>query len=178
MKPHRTKTPRDNGAGRGVLILMLPLVMALSPLIAGGAQNVAGLGSKAPSSSADALMLVREWDPKIGSLIGWLPIHSAEIQLELLPKQPAPHFALDEVVHLIWVKRPPLDSPAVQLEVSPSPRTFEGESWLPVKRTANLVRIGKSLYLIRRLTLNGSARQRPGKKLDATRDVASNEPAH
>ena len=178
MKHHRAKTPGDNGTGRRVLILMLPLVLAVSSLIAVGAQNMTGLGRETPPARVDTLMLVREWDPKIGSLIGWLPVHSAEIQLQLLPEQSAPHFALDEVVHLVWLKRTPHDSPSAQVEVSPSARVFEGESWVPVKRDANVVRIGKRLYLIRGLTLGGPVRQRSAKNVDATRDVASNGSPH
>jgi len=131
--------------------------------------------SKNSSGSASTLMLVREWNADNGILTGWLPTHYAAIQLELLSKASTPQFELDEAVYLVWPRMRNHESEDVHLRVSPPTRSFEGESWLPVRRDPNLVRIGKSLYLVRGIILNGAKWRFASKSSTAGREPATEE---
>jgi len=124
-----------------------------------------------PGSSfeaADTLMLVREWDADTGMLTGWLPGHSAAIRLQLLDPKRTPHFQPDEAVYLVWPRMPKETQPNKDVRVDPAPRVFEGELWLPVKRDANLVRINKTLYMVRGIILNGGKWRQSAKASTAT----------
>jgi hypothetical protein len=121
-------------------------------------------------------MLVREWDAASGSLIGWLPNHSAAIQLELLDKSRTPHFAPDQVVYIRWPRRPHFDPKTGQILIAPTPRTFEGQAWLPVKRDPNVVQIGKGVYLIRRFILGESKWRLPLRRSAASGSLDSSKP--
>lgn len=101
------------------------------------------------------LMFVREWDPKTGELVGWLPIHRAAIRLVLVESR-TPTLALNDTVKIQWLPRSDLDPTTGQVIVSPKPRTFEGERWLPVKRDSNVVRVAKRLFLIQSIILGES----------------------
>jgi hypothetical protein len=101
------------------------------------------------------LMLVREWDPKTGDLVGWLPVHRAAIRLTSLDTTQL-NFDLNEAVTIRWIPRPKAYSNTGELRVSPEPRVFEGEGWLPVKRDSNVVRVAKHLFLIREIFLGDS----------------------
>ena len=152
------------------------LAVAVLPLVTRGEQAPSGPAEDL-SGTTETLMLVREWDSEKGILTGWMPIHYAAIQLELLSKTMSPHFEPDEAVYLIWPRMRNRDSQETHLRVSPAPRTFEGESWLPVKRDPNLVRIGKSLYLVRGIILNGSKWRQPSRPSVAARASAKDTPS-
>ena len=155
--------------------LFLLLVIAVLPLYLVGAQTPGKEVGKA-AGSADTLMLVREWDADKGLLIGWLPTHFAAIQLQLLGKASIPQFEVDQAVYLTWPRMRDHESEDVHLRVSPAIREFEGQTWLPVKRDPNLVRIGKSLYLVRGIVLNGAKWRFPAKRSMAERNTAANGP--
>lgn len=109
-----------------------------------------------PSDDNSTLMLVRAWDADTGLLTGWLPVHSLAIQLELIgDRRPAPHFEPEEAVQMTWPRTRKNPSGEAHVGIAPMPRVFEGESWLPVNRDANLVRIDKRLFVIRSIILNG-----------------------
>jgi len=162
MKSYNAQAPRAASVGAGLRGLVLALLAAVFAVIAGGAQGLGGEREAQPGAS-DTLMLVRDWDPASGLLIGWLPVHNAAIQLELLVKSPAPHFDADEAVYLVWPRRLNYNPQKAQLLISPAPRTFEGQSWLPATRDPNLVLIGKSLYLIRKIILGESKWRAPAR---------------
>jgi len=166
MKPQCIAARRVEGP-TGVTFF-LAFVMAAIPLVAGGGQ-APRREARNSLGTTDTLMLVREWDSGTGFLTGWLPVHCAAIQLELLSKNQSPSFEPDQAVYLTWPRFRDHDSPEAHLRVSPAPRVFEGESWLPVKRDPNLVRIGKSLYLVRGIILNGAKWRLPAKPSAAAR---------
>ena len=101
------------------------------------------------------LLLVRAWNPRNGELIGWMPIHRAAITLQLVAGKP-PELNLNDAETMAWLPR--ADSPASggDARISPAPRLFKGEKWLPLKRAANLVRIRKRLFLIRAIEFGES----------------------
>jgi hypothetical protein len=106
-------------------------------------------------SEKGTLMLVREWDPKTGELVGWLPTHRAAIRLTILDDR-TPRFDLNDAVTIEWLARTKLNPPRGQVLISPEPRLFDGERWLPVKRDGNVVRIARRLFLIRTIILGES----------------------
>lgn len=114
-----------------------------------------GVASAAEPEEQKTLMLVREWNPETGELVGWLPIHHATMRLTLLENQ-MPKFDLNEAVTIDWLPRPNLSPTTRQVLVTPTPRVIEGENWVPAKRDANLVRIAKRLFLIRSIILGES----------------------
>ncbi len=148
---------------------------AVIALIAIGTQAQAGQVNKSAPSGEGTLMLVREWDPATGSLTGWLPNHTAAIQLELLDKSQEQHFDPEEVVYLRWPRRPHSEPEVGQVLVSPAPRTFDGQTWLPVKRDPNVVRIGKGVYVVRRFMLGESKWRLPLRTSAPSRSLASNK---
>jgi hypothetical protein len=97
-------------------------------------------------------MLVREWDPKTGELIGWLPVHSTVIRLTILEKT-QPKFDVDQAVTIQWLPRPQVYPKTGQVLISPEPRVFEGERWLPVRRDSNVVRVARRLFLVQGIIL-------------------------
>ncbi len=129
--------------------LFIPLLLAgCFTLFCGGARG-------AQQGEQGTLMLVREWDPKSGELVGWLPIHRAAMRLTVLDDRTL-RFDLNEAVTIEWLAHSKLNTANGQVVVSPEPRVFEGQRWLPVKRDGNVVRIAKRLFLIRSIILGES----------------------
>ena len=170
--------PPDEFSTEGKIISVLLWIWALAAL-ALVTQAAAGQEKMPTLDSETTLMLVREWDGVNGSLIGWLPNHSAAIQLELLDKTKtqAQHFAPDQVVYIRWPRRPRSDTKSGQILISPTPHTFEGQAWLPVKRDPNIVKIGKADYLIRRFMLGDSKWRLPLRTSAASGSLAASKTA-
>ena len=139
--------PRRNASRLLPLVVLLWLVACFF-LFCGSARAV-------EAEEQGTLMLVREWDPKTGDLVGWLPVHRAAIRLASLD-QTRPKFDLNEAVTIQWLPRPRAHPGANQVFVSPEPRVFEGERWLPVKRDGNVVRVANCRFLIREIILGES----------------------
>jgi hypothetical protein len=117
---------------------------------------MAGAASAVDPAEQGTLMLVRQWDPATGELVGWLPTHSAAMRLTILG-DPKPAFDLNEPVTIEWLPRPKLlHNDRKQVLISPEPRVFEGERWVPAKRDGNVVRIAKHLFLIRSIIFGDS----------------------
>ena len=130
--------------------LFMPLCVAACCLL------IAGAASASDSTEDGTLMLVRQWDPGTGELVGWLPIHRAAIRLVILDDQ-KPAFDLNEPVTIEWLPKPKLvHHDSGEVGISPEPRVFAGERWLPAKRDGNVVRIAKRLFLIRSIILGES----------------------
>jgi len=157
MKNINLELQNDDHSGGALLFLLFVLVLAFFAVIAEGAQPRANRESDPSAGAGNTLMLVREWDPENGTLVGWLPIHRAAIQLELVDKRmPAPQLGPNDAVQVSWLPQRGVVPAAGHLAVSPEPRSFEGEAWLPVLRDANLVRIVKRLFLIRAIEFGES----------------------
>lgn len=110
------------------------------------------------------VMLVRQWNPDTGVLIGWLPSHDIVISLESAQDKKAAKFDLNEAVNITWVKRNASSQDSTSdLRISPDAREFDGQKWLPLSRDANMVWIKKSLFLIHQIVLEGSPYRRPTK---------------
>ena len=167
--------PPDESSTDGQVISDLFRIWALAAALALGTEAAAGQ-EKAPLDTETTLMLVREWDAASGSLTGWLPNHSAAIQLELLDKSKTQQFAPNQVVYIRWPRRPRSDTKTGQILISPTPHTFEGQDWLPVKRDPNIVKIGKVDYLIRRFMLGESKWRLPLKTPAASASLAASQP--
>jgi hypothetical protein len=133
---------------KSIPLLIPALFAAFFILFCGDAPGV-------EQSEKGTLMLVREWDPKTGELVGWLPIHRAAIRLTILDDRTL-RFDLNDAVTIEWLARSKLIPPFAQVVISPEPRLFEGERWLPVKRDGNVVRIARRLFLIRSIILGES----------------------
>ena len=131
------------------------LILAIIVLALAAPEQAGARGGGSPADETGTLMLVREWDAQTGFLTGWLPVHSVAMQLELLEKGRRLYFEPDEAVYLTWPPRRKGPLEKAHVRVSPAPRVFEGESWLPVKRDPNIVYIGKHPYLIRGIIFNG-----------------------
>jgi hypothetical protein len=136
------------------LVLLFPAIAAF-PLIAEG-QTPNGPDTAPKSGPTETVMLVREWEPQNGKLVGWLPMHMATLELEALDKSANPHFTRDDALKLKWPRRPVESRDASDLRISPEPRTFEGQSWLPTKRDPNLVTIARRYYIVRRIIFGES----------------------
>ncbi len=130
--------------------LFMPLCLAAwFALMSGGARAI-------DSPEQGTLMLVRQWDPSTGELVGWLPIHRAAMRLIILDDL-KPAFDLNEPVTIEWLPRPKLlHYDSKQVFISPEPRVFAGERWVPAKRDGNVVRIAKRLFLIRSIIFGDS----------------------
>jgi len=129
----------------------MPLVLAMLALPSVAVQGAWAGGGRGLSGAAKTLMLVREWDAESGLLTGWLPLHSVEIQLQLLSQNRG---NLNyEPGRAIYVKIPTYSDSSwrERVQVAPAPHVFQGESWLPAKYSMNLVRIGKEIYVLRSL---------------------------
>ncbi len=135
--------------------MRIELRVLLSLWFAACCALASGVASAAEPEEQRTLMLVREWNPETGELVGWLPIHRATMRLILLEHQ-TPRFDLNDAVTIDWLPRPNLSPTTGQVLVTPTPRVFEGESWVPTKRDANVVRIAKRLFLIRSIILGES----------------------
>ncbi len=159
MRIGKASVPQEGLAGGTLLFLIFVLVMAIFALVAQGAESPDELKRDPAPDRKGTVMLVRAWDPENGSLTGWLPMHQAEMELEVLDKSAPLHFDPNEAVSVVWLRRPRPVTNAGEVAVSPHPRKFDGERWLPVKRDANLVRIGKKLFLIRRIIFREPSEQ-------------------
>jgi hypothetical protein len=164
---------REESAPGVKVCLSLFRIWAVFSLMAAGTQALVGQTQKFMPSDQGTLMLVREWDAATGSLIGWLPRHSAAIQLELLDKSVDPHFDLEEAVYVRWPRRRHSEADERQILISPTPRTFEGQTWLPVKRDPNVVRIGKGVFLVRGFVLGDSKWRQPIRTATTSRNIAN-----
>jgi hypothetical protein len=153
--------------------LSLCRVLAVFALIVAGTQASAEEARKFTPSDQGTLMLVREWDAATGSMVGWLPSHSAAIQLELLDKSVDQHFDLEEAVYVRWPRRRHSEVDQRQILISPTPRTFEGQTWLPVKRAPNVVRIGKGVFLVRGFVLGESKWRQPIRSATTSGNIAN-----
>lgn len=145
------------------------LILVMSVLSAAATQEASARESGRQSEAPKILMLVREWEPDSGVLIGWLPLHSVAIQLRLLSQNKAKaHYEPNEAV---YVKFPTDGDPSGKnhVEITPAARVFEGESWIPLKRCPNLVHIGKEIYVLRAITFSeGKWRGTPGGSAKST----------
>ena len=150
------ETTPDECSTEGKVFTVLLWIWTVAAVIVLGTPAMAAKEKTPPANGESTLMLVREWDPASGSLTGWLPNHSAAIQLELLDKSLSQHFEPEEAVYIRWPRRPRSEPRTGQILISPTPRTFDGQAWLPVKRDPNVVEIGKGTYLIRRFMLGES----------------------
>ncbi len=139
-----------------LISLLFAVLVAMSALAAAGAEAAIGRGGELQPEASTTLMLVREWNPESGTLVGWLPIHRAALHLRLLDAMPAPQLDLNDAVQVSWLPQRGVGPAAGHVAVSPEPRSFEGEAWLPVRRDANLVRIAKRLFLIRAIEFGES----------------------
>jgi hypothetical protein len=142
------------------------MVAALDGVSAAGAEITPSQGSKMPGVTGSMLMLVREWNPESGTLTGWLPMHRAAIQLELFDKLPPPH--LNDALNVIWLPAKDFDPPGTEVRVSPPSRLIEGQRWLPAERDANIVRVAKRLFLVRKVIFGGSRWRLPTKFSEST----------
>lgn len=110
------------------------------------------------------VMLVREWNPDTGVLIGWLPGHDIVISLESAQDKKAAKFDLNEAVNITWLRRSATSQDSTSdLRISPDARIFDGQKWLPMSRDANMVWIKKNLFLIHQIVLEGSPYRHPTK---------------
>lgn len=141
-------------------ILFMPLCLAAWFAL------MAGAASAVSPDDRGILMLVRQWDPGTGDLVGWLPTHCAAMRLTILGDR-KPAFDLNEPVTIEWLPRREPDYDKKQVFISPEPRVFEGERWVPAKHDGNVVRIAKHLFLIRSIIFGDSQWRR------ATRAVLS-----
>jgi len=99
------------------------------------------------------LLLVRDWSAETGRLIGWLPAHQVILSLQLEDRKADARFDLNEAVAVSWINT---DHHIGAVRVSPEPREFDGQKWLPLRRDSNLVRIKKQIFLIRGITFGDS----------------------
>jgi hypothetical protein len=146
-----------------LLIVALVSILIVAAAVAKGAPP-RDIGRREKFTDENGtLMLVREWDPDKGTLVGWLPNHSVAINLQVLDKARIVHFGLDQPVTISWLKRPGANPEEGEPLISPEPHVFEGERWLPVNRDPNLVKIGKCLFLIRAVIFGESQRHQSTK---------------
>jgi hypothetical protein len=141
----------DNVPSASWLLFPLALIMAVCGPAAQGAAAASRPKFKEPFGGCATLMLVRHWDAESGVLIGWLPMHRAEIHLRSLESLGSHGFDPDEAVQIIW-ERPKRNPHTGELVLSLRPRTFSGEEWIPVKQSPNLVKISKHYFLVQSIT--------------------------
>ncbi len=161
MNHQSDETCKEKLSGGALLFLVLVLIVAIFAVVAKSAPPRNEHVGKETSGASSVLMLVREWNPESGTLIGWLPMHRATMQVQLLANSSPPHFDLNQAVKVVWPLRQGLGSRTDQVFVSPEPRSFEGKLWLPVKRDINRVRIAGCDFLIRKIILGESKWQTP-----------------
>jgi len=106
------------------------------------------------------LLFVRDWSAETGKLIGWLPAHQAVLFLQLEDRNADTSFDLNEAVAVNWING---ERGIGGVRVSPEPREFDGQKWLPMRRDANLVRIKKRVFLIRGINFGDSVYKRATK---------------
>ena len=58
------------------------------------------------------------------------------------------------------------------LSIAPAPRQFEGQEWLPLSRSANLVRVKRYLFLINHITFEGLPKAKTSEKIEAAKIVS------
>ncbi len=148
-------------ARAGHAFYLLVLVGAILLLGPGKALGFQAAGQPASGQASflkgenGTLLLVRAWNPRNGELIGWMPSHRAAITLQLVVGK-TPELNLNDAETMAWLPRPDSPGSGGDVRISPAPRLFEGEKWLPLKRAANLVRIRKRLFLIRAIEFGES----------------------
>ncbi len=148
-----------------LLSVLVGVILLFCPSKAHGFQAA---GQTAPGqtpflkSASGTLVLVRAWNPRDGELVAWMPIHRAAITLQLIAGKP-PELNLNEAETMAWLPRPDSPSRGGDMRISPAPRLFEGERWLPLKTSANVVRIHKCLFLVRAIEFGQSEWRRPAR---------------
>jgi hypothetical protein len=118
----------------------------------------------ARAQDSDTLMLVREWNPQTGRLIGWLPTHRIAMSFEFVGIKKEAAFNPNEAVSILWFKRQESEpGSAGDVRISPAVREFDGQKWLPLARDTNMVRIKNNLFLIKQIIFEGSTYSRATK---------------
>ncbi len=142
--------PVESGPHSRIVVLVAATILG-NCLLAFGGQAVGNKPGKSGKKS-NALMLIREWNPDTGRLVGWLPMHQTMIELEALDRSPGPHFNPNDAIEVRWPVRPNQVPEAGGIHVTSAAKTFEGQNWVPAKSEPNLVKIGRRYYLIRTIT--------------------------
>ncbi len=81
--------------------LVVVLVIAIFAVVAQSAWPPIEPLAKEDAGAPGILMLVRQWDPKSATLIGWLPMHRASMRVEMLDRSSPPHFELNQAVKVV-----------------------------------------------------------------------------
>ncbi len=92
----------------------------------------------------------------------------------MISKPKGVHFDLDQSLTIHWLSRRAQTPHTGRMQISPSPRTFEGSSWLPVDRDANVVRVGKNHFLIRSIVF-GNSKWRHSSRHESSPRVANSK---
>lgn len=104
------------------------------------------------------LLLVRDWNPRSGELVGWMPMHSAMIKLQILTPPP-PKLEVNEAVKLFLPRERRGTRDGGEIQIAPDAVVFDGRRWLPVERETNIARIRKSLFYVKTVTFGDSTRR-------------------
>ena len=99
------------------------------------------------------LLLIRNWDPKSGQLVGWMPTHGVEINLEQLGGPPA-KFESNEGVTVVFPRRPRAPIVNGEVRVAPEAVTFQGRRWLPIERELNIVKVRDFLFYVKSIVFS------------------------
>jgi hypothetical protein len=128
---------------------LFALIIALPLGAVAGQANYSTKG--VPVRQAKTLLLVRDWNPQTGTMIAWMPMHQVTIELEMLGKPKTEHFNRNDAIRMAWPRHLDRAFAAAEMNISPPPRKFDGQDWVPVKHAPNLVIIAKRYFLIRKL---------------------------
>lgn len=142
------------GTGKGRLVstsrwlFAFALVMGVSGAAVQNARAATRPKHQESNGATETLMFVRRWDPGSGELIGWLPMHKAEIHLRSLVPLKAEFFDPQEVVKILWGRRPKRTPQTGELMISPWIRNFNGKDWVPAQQCPNVIEIKKRFFLV------------------------------
>lgn len=137
----------DNFILPSLFLFPLALIVAVCGAAAQGPPPAIHQRNKELYGKCATLMLVRHWDAESGALIGWLPMHSAEIHLRSLEALDPHYFGPNQAIKILW-ERTRRNPRTGKILLSLQPRRFKGEEWIPVKQSPNLVKIGKHHFLV------------------------------
>ena len=141
-----------------VAIILVPYKLTIRCLAAAPAE---GADRPALDNPGEELLLVREWDPKTGELIGWMPLHRIAIMLQQVSPQSLT-LDLNDAVPIKMPLRPgEFDRQAVK--IAPAPITVEGQKYIPIEREPNLVRVKKCLFYVKSIVFGESKYRNPTK---------------
>jgi len=143
---------RNRRAGRGRARLLSPTILTISLVL-----TVATVADSKPD--AETIMVVREWNPNTGELIGWLPTYKDTLGLSILDSH-VPIIKLNEAVNVKWVDHPKECRAAGQKTLPGSARDGGSERWLLAK-CDNVVRIARHLFLVRTVIFGESGWHEP-----------------